>query len=266
MMKYLIYFSITILIICLFSCEKEIDLKLNTAPSKYVIEAFIEPSKPAVVTISESNGYYDTTPLKIIDNAKITLSDNLGNVETLEYIKQSADIGLYSSQIIKGQAGTTYDLSITIDDNVFTASSTMPEIVEIGNMYMYYVSGIERAYPVVAFQDPKGIVNYYRHTLYVNGVRTSIGNSTTDDKNRDGFILERLLLATKDDLEEEKINKGDTIYSELICIDKGVYDFFYSLGNQSMNQTNPTTNIKGGALGYFSAQARSSEKIIADWE
>jgi hypothetical protein len=47
----------------------------------------------------------------------------------------------------------------------------------------------------------------------------------------------------------------DSVTIEMHCIDKPVYDYYYSLGNRDNSATpaNPVSNIVGGALGYFSA-------------
>ncbi len=56
-----------------------------------------------------------------------------------------------------------------------------------------------------------------------------------------------------------KVRSKDTVMVEMRCIDKAVYDYFYSLdqisstNGNSATPANPVSNILGGALGYFSA-------------
>jgi len=52
----------------------------------------------------------------------------------------------------------------------------------------------------------------------------------------------------------------------LQCIDKGAYTFFYTLSRIEDSKTNPTSNIKGGALGYFSASTVDKMTITAEWK
>jgi hypothetical protein len=55
----------------------------------------------------------------------------------------------------------------------------------------------------------------------------------------------------------------------MYCIDKNVYNYFFSLlqvtgnngGFQSASPDNPITNISGGALGYFSAHTVSRVRM-----
>jgi len=54
---------------------------------------------------------------------------------------------------------------------------------------------------------------------------------------------------------------------ELHSIDPGVYKYWYSLdqgadGGSSASPANPVSNISGGALGYFSAQAVREMKLV----
>ena len=58
----------------------------------------------------------------------------------------------------------------------------------------------------------------------------------------------------------------DRIEVEFQCIDKGAYTFFYTLSRIEDSKTNPTSNIKGGALGYFSASTVDKMTITAEWE
>jgi glutaminase len=50
------------------------------------------------------------------------------------------------------------------------------------------------------------------------------------------------------------------------CIDRDVHTYFNSLNqlqnNQAGTPTNPISNIKGGALGYFSAHSLRSRKVV----
>jgi hypothetical protein len=56
----------------------------------------------------------------------------------------------------------------------------------------------------------------------------------------------------------------------LLSIDKATYDYFRTLSNilasdrspTSLSPANPSTNIHGGALGYFAAYAIDTKKIV----
>jgi hypothetical protein len=57
-----------------------------------------------------------------------------------------------------------------------------------------------------------------------------------------------------------RLKPGDTMFVELWGIDKGVYEYYSTLneilggaGPSTASPANPTSNITGGAMGYFSA-------------
>jgi hypothetical protein len=53
-----------------------------------------------------------------------------------------------------------------------------------------------------------------------------------------------------------------------MCIEKNIYKYWYSAAqsvtshSQSGAPSNPVTNIKGGALGYFTAQTVDQKSMI----
>jgi hypothetical protein len=54
---------------------------------------------------------------------------------------------------------------------------------------------------------------------------------------------------------------------EMQCIDKPIYEYFNSFGNLGMGPSsstpaNPTTNLDGAVLGFFSAHTSESKSII----
>jgi hypothetical protein len=63
---------------------------------------------------------------------------------------------------------------------------------------------------------------------------------------------------------------GDTVWVDLLSIDKASYDYFNTLNNiltsdrspTSLAPANPNTNLTNGALGYFAAYSISSRMII----
>lgn len=252
--------------ICLFalsSCEKEIDVDLHSVEPRIVIEGLIAKDSLATVRITKTKDFNADNNFLPVNGALVTISDSWGNVDTL---KQNVE-GLYVASIIKGVEGTTYSLEISVEDKEYTATSTMPEVTKIEKIEMYYIQSLDYAFPKVYFQDHAGIENYYRANLYLNTIRVDDDNGTVDDKDRDGLMLERILPVFDDDRETtKKVERGDTIFIELQSIDKGVFDYFETLDNIDNAQTNPTNNIKGGALGYFNAYASDTMTIIADWQ
>lgn len=264
-----IYNKLQLLGICLISllgitsCEKEIDVDLHSVEPRIVIEGLVKKDSLATVNVTTTKDFDTDNTFIPVSGAIVTISDNAGNEEVLKQNKA----GLYVAKTIRGVENRTYNLSVSVDGKVYTSTSTMPQLVPIDSIKMHYIPMFKYAVPMVVFRDPAGVENHYRNILYLNRVRMDIGGEATDSKNRDGFEIERILPVFDDDKEDSrKVEKGDTVMVELQSIDKGAFTFFDSLDRIDMGQTNPTTNITGGALGYFSAYAFDRKSIIADWE
>ena len=115
---------------------------------------------------------------------------------------------------------------------------------------------------VVNFQDPPGHVNYYQFAESVRG--RSIPNIFVfEDRLSDGKYIEQPLFN-----DSSYLQKGDTLLLTMNCIDRNVFNYFYTLTNvtgnndfQTATPANPNTNISNGALGYFSAHTTLRVKV-----
>ncbi|PXV68773.1 uncharacterized protein DUF4249 [Dysgonomonas alginatilytica] len=245
------------------SCEKEIDVDLKSAEPKLVIEGLVTADSLAKVKLTMSKNFISDNTFDPVLGALVSVSDNTGNSEIL----QMSDDGMYRSKNLKGVPGRTYNLKVTVEGQEYTASSAMsPHTVKIDSITMYPIPLFKYAFPMIHFQDPKGSKNYYRELLYINGKRKKLDEDATDTDDREGFYMSRIVPAYKENgSTEDPIKKGDTITIEHQLLDKGAYTFFETLGRISSSLTNPTSNIKGGALGYFSAYTYDRQTIIADW-
>lgn len=260
--KYSSLFFFTLLALFSFiSCEKEIEVDLNSSDPKIVIEALVELDSLATVKITRSQNYNQEGGFPLVDSAIVTISDNVGNVEVLKQNNK----GLYTAKTIKGIEGYTYKLDVNVEGKNYASTSTMPKIVKIDSLYMYNVPAIKAVYPMIEFQDIPGEKNYYKTVLLINGKRMKMALDVTDDEDRDGYSISFLQTYDKDYNDDQDIMQGDTITVYLQCIDKGAYTYFESLSRIQGTLNNPTSNIVGGALGYFSAYTSNSRTIIAKW-
>lgn len=259
--KYIIISTVICALLTMTSCEKEIDVDLRVAEPRIVIEGVVELDSLATVRVTKSKGFNTDNTFLPVEGAIVTVSDDLGNKEQLVL----NDEGWYIASALKGTEGRTYSLSVKYEGVDYTSVSTMPRFVPILEIEMYYIPAMKYATPMIKFQDPKGEVNYYNSRIFVNGRRVTLNDAITTDELRDGLIIERILPIFEQDNDHKKVEKGDEIRVELITLDKGAYTFFENLSRIEDSETNPASNIKGGALGYFSACTRDSKIVIADW-
>src|ERR1035438_947080 len=111
-MKRLILLSVISALIAA-SCTKDIHLNLQNASGLIVIEGFItNDSGPYYVVISKTITFYDTNNLVPVTGAKVIMTDDAGNRDSLTSIYYP---GLYLTQSIQGTVGRTYHLSVNVE-------------------------------------------------------------------------------------------------------------------------------------------------------
>src|SRR6185295_5178805 len=124
-MKYIKRSLLYLLILSFCSCQKVIDLKLHEADIKYVVEGIIT-NEPGVcrVTLTQSKPFYEDNQFPGVSGATVKVKDN-----DVEYSLPETQAGVYETNLINGTAGHTYQLSVAINGDVFTATSKMPQPV-----------------------------------------------------------------------------------------------------------------------------------------
>lgn len=255
--------SFLILSVLFFAaCEKEIVLDLDETENKYVIEGVISnDSDIQTIKISKSVDFYDESNYPPVANAIVTVQEN----DEIPTIFTESSPGIYQAINFTGVEGNTYSLSVTIDGIEYTASSTMPNQVDLIDLTYeenaFSPPGEETSYVVTPnFVDPSIEVNYYRFNLFINGVKDN-GFFTLNDDLINGEVNSFGLRSNDSD---NAININDVISIEMLGIDDNIYNFFYVLEQNSDSQNtpnNPKSNISKNVLGYFSAQNKQSRTI-----
>lgn len=245
------------------ACEDIIDVDLRSVEPRLVIEGTIRMDDVARVRITKTKDFGSTNEYVPINNAVVTVEDDAGNKEQLNFDES----GSYIAGMISGVENRTYKLTVVYEEKEYTATSFMPPVVEIDSLTLWKFPMTDYPYPMVHFVDPKGQVNeYYRYVVYVNGERPDKREKLFSAEFTDGSIIREPLFVRSEDEDEDAIHQGDEITVEMQCVDKDVYTFFSTLSMVENNLTNPTSNIKGGALGYFGAYSFARKSITAEWD
>lgn len=262
-MKRTIYLLLSV-VITFSSCEKIIDLPLDDAAKKYVIEGAITDTKGGCrVLISQTKNFKEDNSFESVSGAAVSITDGNNNTISLPEVSP----GIYADSLLKGIPGRTYTMHVAVNGTTFEASSGMPFKVKMDSLYITddFLFGEVRKTPNVEFRDPPGTGNSYRFILYVNGMKRKniyISNDSYSDGNFSSVKL--FLFGNDDDKEDKKIKSGDKISVDMLCNSPEVYKYWYSLdagatgNNNSASPANPVSNISGGALGYFSANTIQS--------
>ena len=264
--------NIFLIIISLFlviSCEREIDLNLEDQSGNIVIEANVtDQAGPYTVRITKSVSFTQSNTYPGIENAQVTLSDDLGQTENLQHIGN----GIYQASSFQGQSGRTYTLKVQTDGKEYTSQSKMPEAVEFQGLEQdsFMVAG-ETSYTLLPiFVDPPALGNRYLFTYSVNDNPKKYFSEFSDNVNNGAPNQRPLILPNDDEDGDVKVKVGDKITVKMQCIDDAVYTFYSALlqlsggGGGGVTPTNPPSNISNGALGYFSAHTVSVKTIVIE--
>jgi hypothetical protein len=140
----------------------------------------------------------------------------------------------------------------------------MPSPVNLDSIYITesLSVGERKKWVVPQFTDPVGLGNNYRFILYRNGHKdfnVFVYNDDLTDGQTNTWPL--------GDFDMPSFMSVDLVTVEMQCTDVAVYKYWLSWQNasgqhQSATPANPVTNLRGGALGYFSAHTVQSKTII----
>lgn len=253
-----LYFPFALLALTVYACTKEIDVNLNDAAPAIVIEGVItnQPG-PYSVRITKTVNFSASNQYPAVSGATVQVTDSTGAVT--ETLVESSP-GVYTTNTLQGTPGHTYQLYVSAEGKVYTASSTMPGMVPLDtitferNIFFGEIDINATAH----FQDPAGIANYYTFSERI-GEKKSDWTHVFDDRISDGRYISVQLW-------EDSIEVGNVVTVEMNCVDRQVYNYFNTLaqaaggGNDfnAVSPSNPVSNISNNALGYFSAQTIQS--------
>jgi hypothetical protein len=258
-MKLAISAFVTLAFLLAFSsCQKVINIDLNDTEQKVVVEGIILRGDTIQrVRITKTQNFAESTSPPIVDNATVSVVDNLGNSATFT----SVGNGWYELTSYPGVEGRTYTLSVIVDGVTYSGSSTMPDYQQIDSLFVvFYPFGTDTLISVVpAHFDQAGIQNYYQFHITKNGLRDK-DIYLQDDQFTDGNLsLQPLFLSD--------LIVNDTVRVDMFCIDKPVYSYFNQLSvNSSSSATpaNPISNMNGGCVGFFSARTYHSQTVVVN--
>lgn len=257
------------IVISLFSvllfpgCQKVINVDLNEAAPKIVIEGMITDKRgPYSVTITKSGSYFNQPVLPTVSGAQVYINDDFGLTDSL----REAAPGIYITSRTRGVPGRTYTLRVVSENLEYTGTSTMFSHVSIDSLKIVK-SEFQRFDPDgknrnknqyelhCFFKDPLE-KNFYRIRVMKNDSINTQSYRLYDDQYTNGLVTE---------LRVSNAEAGNTYRIELLSLDKATYAYYRSLAdllytNPFFGSTpaNPETNLRNGALGYFGAAALSS--------
>jgi len=253
--------------VCFPSCEEVIDIDLNDANEKLVVEGWIYNTPgPYRVRLTLTTNYFDTAAAPRVENALVIITENDTLIDTL----QMGNPGVYRTQkITQGKIGATYKLTVYYEGIIYEAVSTMKPIAPIDSLSYTYkeesLSSDEGYYVTTYFQEPSTTGDYYRWLFYQNDELYKRKDEVyASDEFYNGNYISF-------EFDEYSLNLHDTIRLEMYSIDKAGYEFFRALdevdNSGDLFDTPPGNaegNISNGAIGYFGASSVAVKEIIIE--
>lgn len=178
-----------------YSCQDVIELDLNDADPKLVIDAFIElnedGSTTTLVKLTRSAPFNQET-VTTVNNATVRIIDGNG----IAYQLTNEANEFYTTTLLNVEENLDYTLEIIDNGEVYTATEQLVKTVPIVDVLEEEITGFGEITQITAFyDDPAGLDNYYLFTYQDdNNLQTDIGDDVFFDGNRAPtiFFLENL--------------------------------------------------------------------------
>ena len=266
-----IFFWATLIIFA--SCEKVIDVDLNTSEPAMVVEGFIYNDSVSQVHLTRTTSYFSSEEPEIIEDATVWISD--GNTsEELEYRGN----GYYAGTSVTGIENRNYRLEIEHNGTTYNGDSYMPLKSEIISLRYIKDESVSIFNPfgkivytiVCVFRDDPATDNYYMIRFMKDNkmVKDSYYLLTENNANNGSISNDNNIIT----FEESVFFEGGEVDVQLLSIDKRVYMYFTQLNDVLFwkrrvippTPYNPESNIDNGALGYFAAWAYDSQRIVLE--
>ena len=261
---------VLIFISFLISCQKVIELDLNTTAPQLVVEANISDQKgPYFVRLTQSVDF-NAVSIPTVSGAVVEITDlTTGLRERLTDLSN----GIYMTSLIPGIPGHAYSLRVRTSGQDYEAESAMPYPALSLKLEVKREIDDEPSAsgdPAYEFRvyyeitDAEQFDNYYRFVIYHKNRELRSRRVFNDQYHNGKIIADDFALHDSIDFEP-----GDTVEIELQNIDKNTYDFFRTLREGASGLTflsaspaNPITNISNNGLGYFSASSLNKGYVV----
>jgi hypothetical protein len=277
-MKYLIKFTITILLLSVLACTERIEIKLDESSVKLVVDGAITTDTLAhKVVLTKTTSYFYDQPAPPVTGAKVTISDG----ETVFNLEEAKPGEYFTEPDVYGIPGKTYTLKIRLTEKIggytdYTSSSIINIVSSLDSIHLnFHPDWSEQGmWEVRSYFRDQPTTDYYRFVVSRNN--ESISDTinewfVTDDRFFVGNYTYDLPVAFLDQAtSDERLQNGDIVTVEMNSIGKAYAQFISDAQAELMGSyplfTGPPANVKGninnGAIGFFAAYSVSRAYTI----
>lgn len=249
-------------LLMLSSCEEVVDVDLETAKPRLVIDASIRWQKSTdgreqSIKLSTTTGFYNST-IPTVSGAVVSVTN--ANNQTFSFIEEQAGSGLYLCHDFIPEINQNYQLTVVLNGQTYTATETLLGVNPITSIEQNNEGGLgsDEIEIKTFLNDPDGVDNYYmfRYKANINAVPTY-------NVDNDEFVQGNEFFGY---YTNDKIKTGDVLDITLYGISKRYFEYMSKIiliaqGSDGPFSTPPATvrgnivnqtNTNNFALGYFS--------------
>lgn len=250
--------SLSVFLLLITSCQEVIDLDLDTANPRLVIDAGIVWEKGTdgalqTIKLSTTTDYY-TTEVPPVSGATVSVINSEGMA--FQFV-ESPGTGEYVCTDFIPEIDETYELTVLVDGETYTASEQLVSAPEITHIEQHDNGGFFGEDTEVRFyyQDNGEETNFYLSKFNTDFLLFPEYYTINDDFSQGNEMFELFI--------NEDLEVGDEVHMSLSGISEQFYNYMSSLlESTSGNPFNtPPGNIRGNiinqtdeenyALGYF---------------
>ncbi len=185
--------------LALCSCEKEINIDYRSIDPLYVVEGRVN-NEAIEVLITRTRDMEEGAAGPAVHDATVVLTATDGTTRELQY----GEDGYYRpADLLTGEPGETYSLSVAVGGNEFTSHSTMHGSVPIIEVYFHWMKVMSEKLLFCRFtiEDIAGQENYYHCRMYRNGEVYRWG--IYYDRGLDGQLLPEDFICMSESMAEK---------------------------------------------------------------
>ncbi|WP_158276107.1 DUF4249 family protein [Brumimicrobium oceani] len=264
-MKNTIIYSLFLTLTMFFcSCEKEIDLEYKNDFDRLIVEAVLVKGETShKIRVSHEVNYFESPEFRPAENVIITINDSKGNSGIFNYV----DSGYFELNNFDIHYNTNYTLRLKDGEKIVEATcKTSSKIVLDTVLTSNYSSGNMNTTGLTPkFIDPINEKNYYLTKTAINGFSSDYFSSSNmfTDELMDGEMNNNAVPAY--------YQSGDSVEFVLRSVDYYRYQFIKTFEETSFqggffnaSPSNPISNFKDKALGYFSVEVEERMTVYID--
>lgn len=252
------FYIIPALLLCLVSCEKELDFQYHDIEPQFVVEGNLtrEGGKVLLTTTTPMNEKIEENYL---GDAEVFIKDLSTNEE---FKLECNDKNIYQTSC-HPVVGNEYMLTVRREGKEYSASCLMrPATKIIGLLFQWIKMPYDHvAVLQISFKDLPTDNDCYWIKIYRNDLPYKW--IISDDRSAVNGVINEVVMTTRQDLDEEDekdiLRDGDVVKVVINTISREMYDYLIAIQSDS----NGPTMFEGDfCLGYFLASEEASDFII----